>query len=57
MHDIFDKYNETIAWKINFILLIPQIIFCLLSSYYRYDNIENNEEIKDDAEKELEVIV
>ena len=57
MHDIFDKYNETIAWKINFILLIPQIIFCLLSSYYRYNNFENNEEIKDDAEKELEVIV
>ena len=57
MHDIFDKYNKTIAWKINFILIISQIIFSLLSSYYRYYNIENNDEIKEDAAKELELIV
>lgn len=57
MHDIFDKYNETIPWKINFILFILQIIFSLISSYYRYYINANNEEIKNEAETELEVIV
>ena len=54
MQDYFGKHNPTLPWKINIIFIILETTFCLIASYYRYYYKE--EEIKDDNEKELEII-
>jgi hypothetical protein len=54
MQDYFGKHNPTLPWKINIIFIIFETTFCLIASYYRYYYKE--EEIKDDNEKELEII-
>jgi MFS family permease len=54
LQDNFGKHNPTLPWKINIIFIIFETTFCLIATYYRYYYIE--EEIKDDNEKELEII-
>ena len=53
LYDYFEKYNSTIPWKISIIYIILETTFCLIASYYRY---YYKEEIKDNKEKELEII-
>ena len=53
MQDYFGKHNPTLPWKININFILLETTFCLVTSYYRY---YYKEEIKDDNEKELEII-
>ena len=53
LHDYFQKNNPVIPWKISIIFILLETTFCLIASYYRY---YFKEEIKDDKEKELEII-